>query len=313
MLYKELLNDDERTNLPLDGPSNYRVVNNIIYTRSIEINATKFCNLSCKGCSHSSPITDKHLYLLDTLNNDITLLSKFLRCEIVRVVGGEPLLHDNLALILKTIKESDICKKICLVTNGLLLDKVNSNVLKYIDKIEISLYPLSTAILDKIVKSAYKLKNCGIEVSILHYNEFRESIAQTKTNDYNLAQIIYESCQIAHSWRCITVDNGKLFRCPQSMVQYDNKESNDYIILDKIKSYKDILSFLENNKYLDSCFKCLGSIGKKFNHEQVLRKEWYDLLPLTPEDGVDWDYAKILSKQEKFKSDCFEKITLEKE
>ena len=49
MIYKPNVNFTDRFNLPLNGPGNYRVRDNIIYTRAIEINAVRHCNLSCRS------------------------------------------------------------------------------------------------------------------------------------------------------------------------------------------------------------------------------------------------------------------------
>ena len=131
MLYKKHLNLEDRKNLPLNGPSNYRICENKVLTRAIEVNAVTQCNLSCKGCSHCSPIAENKIYNPAQLKRDLMILSKFLKTEFVRVVGGEPLLHPELSIFLKNIKESKISEKTCLVTNGLLLDKINEECLKY--------------------------------------------------------------------------------------------------------------------------------------------------------------------------------------
>ena len=39
MLYKKHLNLEDRKNFPLNGPSNYRICENKVLTRAIEVNA----------------------------------------------------------------------------------------------------------------------------------------------------------------------------------------------------------------------------------------------------------------------------------
>lgn len=311
MLYKKHLNLEDRKDLPLNGPSNYRVYDNKVLTRAIEVNAVTQCNLSCKGCSHCSPITENEIYNPTQLRMDLMILSKFLKTEFVRVVGGEPLLHPELSIFLKNIKESGISEKTCLVTNGLLLDKLNEECLKYIDKIEVSLYPLSTIIKERIIDNAEKLSKNDIKVRLLSYSDFRQPLCQNTSDNIELIQQIYETCQIAHNWRCITIDNNKIYRCPQSMIYNKyNHSSSDILYIDGINNYSELLEFLENNNYLDSCKKCLGSVGKKFEHIQIKRQEWISQLPLTPEEGVDMQYKEELSKTLIYKNDCMERNRL---
>lgn len=311
MLYEKLKNLEDRKDMPLNGPGDYRVNNDIVYTRAIEVNAVRHCNLSCRSCSHSSPISACKEYNSEDVEKDLSKLSQYLHCEFVRLLGGEPLLHSDLLELLKAIKKANISDKICLVTNGLLLDNITNEMLKYIDKIEISMYPLNKVLLKKIKDSALKLSKQGVKVRILEYSDFRESIVQYSTNNQELKQLVYETCQIAHNWRCITVDNNRVYRCPQSMI-YSEKNNNfsDSICISELSSIYDLLTFLENNYYLNSCSCCLGSVGKKINHQQVKRSEWINMLPETLESGIDEEYARTLVKKINFKSDCMKRKNL---
>lgn len=234
-----------------------------------------------------------------------------MKSEFVRVVGGEPLLYPELSNFLKIIKESNISDKICLVTNGLLLNNITDSDLEYLDKIEISLYPLSKKFHDTIKSNAKLLSESGVKVRILDYSDFRESIVLNKSTDINLIQTIYDTCQIAHNWRCITIDNDRIYRCPQSMIESEKQADYcDSIKISDIKNYWEVIRFLENNNYLAYCSKCLGSVGKKFTHEQVKREEWEKHLSESIESGVDLEYAKTLSKSLKYTSDCMKRNNL---
>lgn len=311
MLYEKLEKLEDRKDLPLNGPDNYRVNNSIVYTRAIEINAVRQCNLSCRSCSHSSPIAPCNEYNPEDIERDLLKISQYLHSEFVRLLGGEPLLHSNFLEVLKVIKRTNISDKICLVTNGILLDNISDEMLKYIDKIEISMYPLNKTLLQKIKSNALKLSEKGVKVRILEYSDFRESISQYSTDNQELKQLIYETCQVAHNWRCITVDNDKLYRCPQSMIYSEkNNDFSDSICISKLSNIYDLLAFLENNYYLNSCSCCFGSVGKKINHQQIKRDEWTSILPETIESGIDKEYARTLIKKMNFKSDCMKRKNL---
>ena len=311
MLYEKLENINSRTNLPLNGPGNYRVIGNLVYTRAIEINAVRQCNLSCRSCSHSSPVASCKEYDPIVMEKDLSTMSHFLHCEFIRLLGGEPLLHSNLLEVLMAIKRSNIADKICLVTNGILLDKLSDEMLQYIDKIEISIYPLNKSVLQAIKNNALRLAEKGIKVRLLEYSDFGESITQQSINNSGLIQLVYDTCQVAHTLRCITIDNNRVYRCPQSMIYSENNNDfSDSIEIDKLSSIDELLMFLENNNYLHSCSSCLGSVGKKFNHEQVGKDKWIESLPVTIEDGIDMECAKSLVKKLEYKNDCMTRYNL---
>ena len=306
MLYKEYEDLKDRENLPLNGFSNYRVIDDKIITKAVEINAVRHCNLSCRSCSHSAPISSKQIYDSEILERDLKSISKYLHCDYVRLLGGEPLLHPNLLDILKIIKKSEISEKTCLVTNGLLLSKLTDEMLQFIDKIEISLYPLPEIVCNKIKQFAQYFLQKGIKVNILEYSDFRESITKFESDDYELINLIYNSCQIAHNWRCITIDNGRVYRCPQSMIYCESiGDFSDSLDIHEISNFITLLSFFENNNSLKSCGRCLGSVGVKFSHEQIPNTDWFDKLPNTPEDGIDREYAQKLIRTTRYESDCF--------
>ena len=308
MLYKKQISLLERKDLQLNGPGNYKVEDNTIYTRAIEINAVKHCNLSCRGCSHSSPLSPKQISDISIVKRDLEKLSKFMKCETIRVVGGEPLLHPEFNKLIKVIKESNICKNICLVTNGTLLHTLDDEALSNIEKIEISLYPLQETLVEKIKEEALKISKKGIKVRILEYSTFREAVSKEKTESEDLVKNIYETCQIAHFLRCITVDNGRVFRCPQSMVfSSEYNKYKDTCKIDELENINQLLEFLENNNPIEACYYCLGSIGNAFKHEQLNRNNWQDKLPNKPDDAIDNAYLSELLKDARQSSKCMER------
>lgn len=309
-LYESDITISERESLPLNGPGNYRIKDGVIWTRAIEINATRHCNLSCRGCSHSSPLEEYYVLQPEEINSSLRELSRFLKVETVRIVGGEPLLHPNLSSLLCEVRESGIAERVCLVTNGILLDKIDKEILSSLDEIQISLYPLSEQILSRIYKNIGIANMACKKVKVLKYSFFREAIMSDLTVNQVLCKRIYETCQIAHYWRCITVDQGFLYRCPQSMVlmRKQNLKENieDKLEIKTIKKMEDVLNFLENNNPLKACEGCLGSVGIAFEHEQIHKDLWISKLPENLEESIDYEYMDELQKNAKTDNNCME-------
>lgn len=293
MLYDSSITYEERFNLPLNGLSNYRVRNNIIYTHSIEINVVRQCNLSCRSCSHSSPLSPNKCMNPFDASKDLERLSHFIKCKVLRILGGEPLLHPALEELLKRVKKSHIAAQICIVTNGTLLHLIDDKILPYIDEVQVSLYQQEQYDHRQIMSQMERIKETGVNLEVKTISFFREAISQTRTTNSALIDMIYEKCAIAHAWRCLTVDRGHLFKCPQSMIYAEStSDYHDAINIHKIQSINELLNFLESNKACNACSKCLGSIGKSFPHAQIKKEDWKTALPMTPEDGIDYGFAE---------------------
>ncbi|MEE1321601.1 MAG: GTP 3',8-cyclase MoaA [Acutalibacteraceae bacterium] len=86
----------------------------------LRISLTDRCNLSCIYCKGNSE-HKKELSVADIER----IVKVFALCGIkkVRLTGGEPLLRDDIAEIIRRIKSIDGIKKIVLTTNGILLKK----------------------------------------------------------------------------------------------------------------------------------------------------------------------------------------------
>lgn len=307
-IYQSHINISNRENMPLMGPGNYRVRDGVVWTKAIEINATRHCNLSCRGCSHLSPLEEHSELQSEEIKSNLSLLSNFLKAETVRIVGGEPLLHSDLHSLICAVRESEIAERICLVTNGIMLDRADEKILSLLDEVQVSLYPLTEQMISRIYKNIEKAEAICKKMKVLQYSSFRESVASNITEDTSLCRRIYETCQIAHVWRCITVDQGFLYICPQSMalMRTDGLEGkeNDRLKIKTINKIDDVLYFLENNSPLESCAKCLGSAGNVFEHEQVNKESWTSSLPRKPEAGVDYEFMKQLEKNAREDNNC---------
>ncbi len=305
-IYKKI-SKENRENIDTSNNFNYKIVDGKVENNRLEINVANHCNLSCRGCSHASPTIKKDLMDIQKLEEDLTLLSTFFRSERLRILGGEPLLHPNLETIIKKAKEINIADKIQVVTNGVLIPRIEgrkkerkaASVFSLIDELSVSLYKSKQT--EKVEEYAKeidkKYKNLEVVVTSLK-TKFRESITKQPTKDKEIIKTIYETCWVAHFWKCVTLDNGYLFRCPQQIgyAKYHNDYS-DALLLTDIKSVDDILRFLENNNPIKACSSCLGMVGTEFKHRQIKGREFFKLLPNKPEDAIDWKEVKRVKKE----------------
>jgi molybdenum cofactor biosynthesis enzyme MoaA len=108
---------------------------------SIEHPLVAHCNLQCINCDHGSPTLRSSFSDVRQFERDITELGGVLRAETVKLVGGEPLLHPDIAEFVRIAKRSGIANRVQIWTNGLLLHRFEPGDLDGCDDLIISVYP----------------------------------------------------------------------------------------------------------------------------------------------------------------------------
>src|ERR1700722_2740755 len=106
------------------APLTCRVVDGVIQAPQLELNVVEHCNLSCRSCSHLSPVMPKRRIETGSLEHDLTVLGRYYHATWLKLVGGEPLLHPNVADLADEIRRSGVADGIYLTTNGVLLPRM---------------------------------------------------------------------------------------------------------------------------------------------------------------------------------------------
>ena len=90
----------------------------------LEFHVTDHCNMNCKGCFHYCPIASEHFADLTQYTKDIRRLAQLFRnITKIRIMGGEPLLHPDVAGFITASRSAFPLSNIHVVTNGTLLPK----------------------------------------------------------------------------------------------------------------------------------------------------------------------------------------------
>jgi hypothetical protein len=107
----------------------------------IEMHVADHCNLKCCGCSHFSSISPPRFTDPDSADADFARLQElFGKITLVRLMGGEPLLHPKLGKILRSARTRLPTSEIDLVTNGLALAKQPRSFFELLSSAHIGLY-----------------------------------------------------------------------------------------------------------------------------------------------------------------------------
>lgn len=179
----------------------------------VEMHIANHCNLNCKGCTHFSPIFEKILPDFESSIEDVQKLKeKFSGILKFSILGGEPFLNPDIAIYAQKIRSILPHSYIQIVTNGLLLLKIDKHVLEVIREndivISISEYQPTHRVIEDI-KS--KLNDSQVDYIIRPY-EIKQS--------FNLPLSISDESQYPHcciSNGCVNIWDGKISRCPTLM------------------------------------------------------------------------------------------------
>lgn len=198
----------------------------------LEFNLTDHCNLNCKGCSHFSPIANKNYASVNQHERDLRKLGQLFRnIQTIRLLGGEPLLHPDVASFMVKTREAFPRSTIRLVTNGLLLPRASQEFYKTCKEtktiIDLIVYP---PLRNRLTNNLYLLKTKGVDFKIIEVENF-SAFLNLKGNSSKKKAL--DSCRSKFGY-CPFLHNGHIYHCAVSaLVENFNKRFNYNISLDK--------------------------------------------------------------------------------
>ncbi|CAN3977812.1 radical SAM protein [Kitasatospora purpeofusca] len=269
----------------------------VVSSGPVEINLTTHCNLRCRACSHLSPAAKPWHVDVDVLAADLEHLSRVYRPAYLRLLGGEPLLHNRLIDVLKAVRGSGIADTVQMCSNGLLLERADDAVWDLLDELELSIYPVrgySRAWLDKL----REIEARGVRLKLELVSAFRESYTVTPVADPDLVARIHRTCMPAHEWLCHTLHEGVLYKCPQSVMfhlvgGFERAEGNAGVDIRDFRPSltEDVHAYLTSPDPLGACSHCFGSVGVLAGHVQKPRRGWLS------QDQGDGDPASLVDME----------------
>lgn len=243
----------------------------------LETDIADRCNYSCKNCNHLSPFYRQDRYSFEEWRSDIAIAEGFVRTEIFNLLGGEPFLLKNLSDYVRVLKESPICNRIGVYTNGALLPHLKDlSVLADVDEIVISQYPsVDTKPLEKWLAAYRDRFQCKIIVNRI--DTFHVFFDENRHSPERAGQA-WRIC--TDKQQCHTIYRGRYYLCPTS-----NKFK--YLLKEKYSVSEDLedgfpleggLDGLQqfadehgNREPLKTCFYCNFKTGTVEPHSQVIQ------------------------------------------
>lgn len=259
----------------------------------LEIKLLSNCNLNCRGCYVYSNIANTDVYSIDEITTDLDILKeKFPEIREIRILGGEPLVLDNMMEYLELIHTRFPKTILTLVTNGTKLYSQNEEFFIYLSKkgIRISLSYYIGRNVKHIREGVEKLKKYNIDTYINPIRYFAVEQTEKPTNNMNKS---FYLCQLRG--RPVTLWKRKLYACPKafSIKYFEKYFSKDMNLQDcgidiKIFSRDEITDVL--NRPMELCKYCnTQPFYMKWQTGKALESDWYiSERNRLIEDKIEW-------------------------
>ncbi len=92
----------------------------------LEVHLTDHCNLNCRGCAHFSSIAEPAFADVEQFDRDFGRLAELIGFERIHLLGGEPLLHPDVAKFVRIARRRFPDTELVLVTNGTLVVRMEA-------------------------------------------------------------------------------------------------------------------------------------------------------------------------------------------
>ncbi len=221
-----------------------------------EMDVAGHCNMACAGCAHFSPLCHEEYADLTETERDFARLAQLFGAEVeyIHLLGGEPLLHPQIAEFAALARRYFTVGRIEIVTNGLLLPKQDERFWQVCRDCGITLsvtrYPINFAYdelpaLAALHRVAFQFYNHSGDETV-KFNKLTLDPLGGHNPDFS-----FLNCYLANE--CIFLHHGRLYPCSViSHVRYFNAFFNknlsvtdkDSIDIYAAQSGKEIFEFL---------------------------------------------------------------------
>jgi organic radical activating enzyme len=269
-----------------------------LHGHKLEYNLADHCNLSCSECSHMSPYLPKRFEPFETFERDLNRLAEVYRVQRFRFVGGEPLLNRDIVRFAQAVRRSQLAAEVEVVTNGVLLRRVDEALLQSIDSIAVSVYPSTGDLTEVLRTTTRECKRHGVRFRVEHIDRFRRMQVPEAIQDEQLVEDIFRGCLIAHTWSCQTFNAGYFYLCsrPIHTAQFlraighstPPEKERDGVALHEPDLLNRLKLYLRASGPLSACRFCLGTAGKYESHRQMdVAERRHPVTPAAPQESID--------------------------
>ncbi len=245
---------------------------------------------------------------VQTVERVLGRLAAVYRCDRLRMLGGEPLLHPDFVDVAAVAKAAKIGRIVQLTTNGMLIDRLPDEGWRLLDEIEISVYPAAGLTDERLLELRRKGERFGTRVNVSKYPRFRGTFTTQKAKSAEIVQDVWSACKAVNVWGCHAVRGERIYRCPQSaygpVLNGGSFSDEGFEIDDRPDLRERLLDFLNAPGPLGACAYCVGTCGKKLDHGASSRRDWMMDLGRPYEEMIDYELLEISKVERREVDDC---------
>ena len=191
----------------------------------IETHLVDHCNLKCRGCSHFSGLAPEQYKSFNDFQAEMEQLSRVADVGIIRLMGGEPLLHPQVVEFCEITRSIFPKAEVVLVSNGILLSHLIDDDINRLNQSNIELC----------------ISNYGLKLNWNQINKFQRYYFHGKTQMYNISLdpsgsqdivLSYLNCDLVQG-KWLFFKDGRLYQCCiMANIDFFNQHFNEHIDID---------------------------------------------------------------------------------
>ncbi len=183
-------------------------------TFHFEVNIVRHCNLKCKGCNHFSPLAEQKYEDPREYDRHFARLAELFQGNVrqVLLLGGEPLLHPEIAEFMRLARKHFPNTELSVMTNGLLLQQKGTLFMdqcrEYDTTVTVTRYPIA---LDYAKLESF-VTDHGVRFSMVGGTENDGRTLWYEPKDVNGSKDgVVEFKQCLQANRCYTLEGSRLY------------------------------------------------------------------------------------------------------
>ena len=255
-----------------------------VRVEAFEFHVTEHCNLRCANCCNMSPLVDERTLAITDFEPLVRQLAGSVVADVVKIMGGEPLLHPDITSVVRVLRASGIGDRVRLFTNGLRLHAMADSFWESLDELTISTYtsaPVKPAVL---AMARERARRHDIVLNIKPVDEFSQVLSPRYASDDTAVAETYRRCWLRH--RCMVVRDRRFYTCTRAAyagefltrAQHEPSpepldRSGDGISIDQPDFAAALEAYLGRELPLAACRYCFGGDGPTEPHYQLTRAE----------------------------------------
>jgi hypothetical protein len=254
-----------------------------VRVEAFELHLVEHCNLRCANCCNMSPLVAERTLSLPELEHLCRRMAEVLDVDVFKIMGGEPLLHPDIAGALQVIRQSGISGKVRLFTNGLLLGSMKPEFWSHLDELTISSYSSAPVKPHLLALARAQARAHDFVLNVKEVTAFSQVLSPAFRADVGET---FRRCWLRH--RCLVVRGGRFYMCTRAAyapdflaraacepvpagVELDRE--GDGIAIDAPDLAARLVAYMNRGQPLAACHHCLGGDGALQPHHQLRRAD----------------------------------------